>query len=154
MYAVAMTKCLEIIRSFDELVLVVSSCRGSVGIDRQFIIGRYDSIVARWRQFLQDPELTAIIAKANQQEELRSTEQLQLTAAFEELFTAAGASYVNSSQGKALYDSSADIIYLKNVLDANACAAAEWVRYKPIMINISPELMAAIDDHLRQSRAN
>jgi len=109
-------------------------------------------LYARWRQYLQNQELTAIIAKANLQEELSAAEATQLGSAFDELFTAAAASHANSLQGKALYDASADILYLQSVFDANPCASAEWKRFRPISDTISSELVTTIDNYLEQTR--
>ena len=107
---------------------------------------------SRWRTNLQNPSLLEVISKANSDESLSPEEQIGLSAAFDELFVAAAGAHLNSVKPDSLYEAKADIKYLATVFDTMPCAQKEWIRIRHIVIDVSPELVKAVDDYI--SREN
>ena len=104
---------------------------------------------SRWRSILLDkPELIEAITKLNSGIEISEVERIQVAVAFEELFLAAGLSYMSGVVAGSMHSSAADVEYLVEYFASNPSAKQEWHRRKSMWNKTAPEFVSAIDDEL------
>jgi hypothetical protein len=93
------------------------------------------------------PILAEIVVKARS-EPLDDKERLMFSAVFEELFYIASCAYQSSTTGADLVDDEAEIQHVVGEIDANPLALEVWKTQHPVLLKVSPEFAALVDDRV------
>ena len=91
---------------------------------------------------------TEILAKANEGEELSSSERLALSIVFHDLFYGAAYSYASASSSGSGHSESGDIEYFVYLLTVTPCAISEWDHIKHNVEKMGSDFVSKVDEAL------
>ena len=108
---------------------------------------------SRWRaNILQNSDIAAAVAKANQSETLNEREQVQLRTLADELFILVVVGATESEKWSPINRESVDFEYLKLVFEENPGLVQYWGRYRRIATMVSEKYVEIVDDFLIEIR--
>ena len=102
------------------------------------------AMYARFRSLVASPALAKVVVKARR-EALTEEEALQFSMMFEELIFAATTSYQSTLVGATTHGVEGDVHYVLSVLRENPLAVEVWRKQSPVVAQMSPEFLEAVN---------
>ncbi len=113
------------------------------------------SMHAEWRRaVMQNSEISRLIAKANQGQELTESEEILMRNTAEELFVARRTSYVNGKLSGVAHNLGAELEYMATMLIENPGLEPHWERFAYVIEVVSGEFKSGVDDLIMRKKGN
>ena len=111
------------------------------------------SLHAEWRRsVMQNAEVSELIAKANQGDQLTEAEEIRMRTTVEEWFVAGCAAYVSGRSSGAAHDLDSELEYMANMLADNPGLLPHWERFAYVVERVSSEYKIEVDKLLERKQ--
>lgn len=107
---------------------------------------------SRWRSMvLNGADVSEILSKSKNSQDLSQKESIVLNAYFEELFFVSAVAFRSASHAASGHEAPNDAMHLAYVLEQYPSAKEDWRRMKAFIANVSAELVHEVDKLLKEN---